>query len=241
MREENHSFDRYISDFLGALNSPPSKENTDYFEKAIGKYLPKDRNAKILEIGVGMGHFAYFATKTLQYSNYYGIDISLECIEYVKEHVTDSVELVQETEKWLQLSEKQYDLILALDVIEHIPKPNQIRFLNQIYRSLKSGGAIILRTENSGIFSGYLQHCLDYTHEYNFSERSLEQIMKLCQFNEIQIFGDPPPIQTGVKSLLRKILTAIWRQILKLIYEIERPHSIKPKIMTKNLYAFSKK
>lgn len=238
MANRNQLFSKYYSTHLGAFNSQPNPINTEYFEDALGQILPPAGSSKkILEIGVGGGHFAFFAVNSKKFQNYFGIDISQECIEIVRATITPNIQLVSNTVDWLKSAAGQFDYIVLLDVVEHIPKAEQYEFLESIRSALSREGVAIIRTENTAIYSGYLQHTLDYTHEYNFSEKSLEQLLKLTGFSKIHLFGDPAPRQTGVKSFLRLILTKLWRFIQNVILEIERPHCLKPKILTKNIYA----
>jgi ubiquinone/menaquinone biosynthesis C-methylase UbiE len=40
-----------------------------------------------------------------------------------------------------------FDVVLALDVIEHLCNP--VQFLNEIYRTMKEGGVLLLTTDNT--------------------------------------------------------------------------------------------
>lgn len=54
-----------------------------YFKKNYLRFMPKDKDCKILELGCGMGQF-YFFCKTNGYENYVGIDASSENISFIK-------------------------------------------------------------------------------------------------------------------------------------------------------------
>jgi cyclopropane fatty-acyl-phospholipid synthase-like methyltransferase len=227
----------YMSQVFEKNNVAPSVESTRHYETVLGSYLPKKKDSKILEIGVGMGHFAYYLVKTKGYTDYLGLDISAEFVDYVKERITPNVLLCKDTVEFLKTSQGKYDLIVMLDVIEHITKPMQAVYLKAVLEALTDNGVFFIRTENTAILSGLFQHTMDYTHEYNFSEISLEQLLRSVGFEKMVLFGDTSTV-TGLRSFVhKKIILKAWQAFLKLIYWVERPGCINPKILTKSLYA----
>ena len=232
--------DVYLSKHFYKSNGGPSFENTAYFESAIGRFLPADVNSQILEIGIGMGHFSFFATKTRKYVNYLGLDINEECVEYVKTHVTPKAQLCTDVVEFLKGRPSYYDAVVLIDVIEHIEKPLQFHVLQAAARALRGNGALILRTENTAAFTGYYQHTMDYTHEYNFSTTSLGQLLNGTGFNDIEMFGDYIKV-TGIRSFLRYVCLQILHGILRFIYELERPGCVNPTLFSKSIYAICKK
>jgi SAM-dependent methyltransferase len=233
-------FDVFVSQFFHKVNEAPTLENTRSFDITVAPYLPANRHATILEIGVGMGHFSFYATKVRGYTNFFGVDVSGECVAYVKERITPKVEQTEDTEVFLRAHPQAYDAIVMLDVIEHIEKSRQRAHLEAIHQALRPGGTLVLRTENTAIFTGYYQHTMDYTHAYNFSPQSLDQLLRVSGFSTIQLFGDPQRV-TGARSLIHYVLFKLWRRFLRFIYELERPGCVHPTVLTKSIYAVCKK
>ena len=89
----NELFEDYAKHHPG-INYQFSKQEYEATSKGYYKiykdFLPKDKNAKILDLGCGTGHFLYF-TKKLGYTNYHGIDISKESVQFCIEHITKNV------------------------------------------------------------------------------------------------------------------------------------------------------
>ena len=90
-----------------------------YFKHRILPHMHKNKEAAILELGCGYGRYLRVIQK-LGYSDISGIDISEEQVAYAQEklqlkNVThgDALEFIRNTEK-------QYDTILMLDVMEHL-------------------------------------------------------------------------------------------------------------------------
>ena len=58
--------------------------------------MPKNKDARILEIGFGRGDFLRFLIKNC-YHNFLGVEIGPEQYEVVKKNITDKVILVEDT------------------------------------------------------------------------------------------------------------------------------------------------
>jgi 2-polyprenyl-3-methyl-5-hydroxy-6-metoxy-1,4-benzoquinol methylase len=51
-----------------------------------------------------------------------------------------NVSIVSDSIKWLEIRNDEFDVILLLDVLEHVPVESQIILLKNIYNSLKKKG-----------------------------------------------------------------------------------------------------
>ncbi|WPD21678.1 MAG: class I SAM-dependent methyltransferase [Candidatus Electrothrix scaldis] len=198
--------------------------------------LPK--NAKILDVGCGLGQFLYYLQKE-GFSDVTGIDMSDTQIELALKmqpevdlrHVKDSVNF------FLQREEK-YDVITMNDVLEHIEKDHLISFLQALYRSLKPNGMIIVKTINSAYPLSHASRYLDLTHTISFHEKSLTQLLRhvgfadvCCYQEEIGIYGTLFAIKKGVVTIVRLF-------IKMLVYFTE---SDWPNIISANLIAIGNK
>lgn len=56
-----------------------------YMVRNYLKYLPKDKNAHILDLGCGMGHYIY-ALKKMGYCNVAGVDASESNVKFCVSH-----------------------------------------------------------------------------------------------------------------------------------------------------------
>ena len=103
----------------------------DFYEKSI------------LEIGVGPGTtFAAIKLILLNRFNYIGTDVSKEYVDFVKNKW--KMKVIQTDVTNLPGGNDQYDYIVALDSLAHVPPNDRLSGFIEINRVLKSKGCIIL-------------------------------------------------------------------------------------------------
>ncbi|MCS7123500.1 MAG: class I SAM-dependent methyltransferase [Candidatus Aenigmarchaeota archaeon] len=180
-----------------------------WFLKRIKEFLPKEKDAKILDLGCGIGCYLY-CLKKLGYNNVKGIEIDRELAEIGKKANLD-VEFVENSLLWLKERKETFDLILLLDVLEHIEKREQIDFLQAIYHSLKRGGKLILTVPNANSYLACRQRYNDWTHTSSFTEHSIEYILRNAGFQGFSILDIVPFDKLWI---IRKLVRAISRMFL---------------------------
>lgn len=88
-------YDTYMESQFRSFHELSKKEYENalkMYDTNYRKFLPSDKNIKILDIGCGTGQFLYYL-KEKGYKNYYGIDISKQQVEFCKK-ITKNVEQV---------------------------------------------------------------------------------------------------------------------------------------------------
>ncbi len=99
----------------------------------ILQFIKKVPNPQILEIGCGSGQFAHYLFEE-GYREYTGFDFSREAIEIARKNVNQSFEIGDATAPGS--FEKDYNVIVALEVLEHIKDDIGV------IRKLKKGASI---------------------------------------------------------------------------------------------------
>ena len=94
---------------------------------------------RILDIGCGTG-FNITYLDQLGYSQVHGLDFSQDALMYCKSRQL-SILTIANAEN-LPIQNSVYDVILALDIVEHIPNDRQA--LSEVYRTLKPGGSFVV-------------------------------------------------------------------------------------------------
>jgi len=212
-------YERYVETHLRGVTMKHIQKRTPFLRRVI-KFLPKDKEASILDLGCGHGSFLYVETQA-GYSNIHSVDISADQVEAAKKL---GLKNVRQKDLMLELREADdasYDIIVAIDVIEHMTKSELLDFVDDVFRVLKKGvGRLILHMPNaSSPFAGRIRYG-DYTHEQAFTQGSLSQVLRAAGFGQIECFEDTPPVH-GIMSSIRWILWKCFRTILRIMLAVE--------------------
>jgi 2-polyprenyl-3-methyl-5-hydroxy-6-metoxy-1,4-benzoquinol methylase len=200
------------------------------------KYLPNDKNARILDIGCGLGHFLYFLIME-GYTNALGIDISSGEVSFARKFVTSNVMLIDAFD-FLPYRENEFDVIALNDVIEHIPKSKIVYFLTLVHKALKRGGKCFIKTVNASNPFNLRGRYVDFTHEIAFTERSLLQVLKASGFKVAAMFGDDCPAP-GLGGMLHEFSKKIFFLILRKLFLLQGIPP--PAILDRNIIAIALK
>ncbi len=240
----NSSREKLFEDYFessykhGNLLTPEQLEiSSRMFERMYQGRLPENKEAAILDFGCGTGDFL-FHLKKKGYQHFFGVDISPSQIQWCKEHISDKAAAIDGM-SFLDDKVSHYDIIIAHDVMEHIPKQDMMRFLSLVHKALKKDGIFIARVPNMSNPFGLDARFNDFTHEIGFTSKSLYQIMWLAGFRDIEIL---PPLPVEVKSIrnfVRKYLVILLHQWLRFCFYIQ-DYTV-PKNLDKNITVLSKK
>jgi 2-polyprenyl-3-methyl-5-hydroxy-6-metoxy-1,4-benzoquinol methylase len=171
-----------------------------YFDHIILPRLPKDKDARILEVGCGYGRFVK-RLEQLGYTNVEGVDISKDQVTFARTKLGLTNVHLSEALAYLQKQKHQYDCIYMIDVLEHLDMKNTIDIGHEIYAKLKDSGTFVAEVPN-GISPMTPHTWWDYTHLRAYTTHSMIQYMMLIGFKDIANFSVPPFIH-GLKSFIR--------------------------------------
>ncbi|MBI2333905.1 MAG: class I SAM-dependent methyltransferase [Chloroflexi bacterium] len=107
----------------------------DWVFRALKKY----ENPRILDIGCGTG-FNISYLKQAGHERVDGVDISRDALAYCQSRQLDDIML--SSAESLPIHNSTYDVVLALDIIEHLPNDRQA--LSEIHRVLKTNGTFVI-------------------------------------------------------------------------------------------------
>ena len=206
--EQYHSSSPYEFDFYAKIA-----------KKKFRKFLPVKKSAKIVDVACGAGHFLYFLKKE-GYTNVRGIDLSKDQLDIARKMGITEVE-EKDLFEYLSKCLNEYEMIFANNIIEHLKKDEVFRFLDILYQALKPGGKVFIITDNAHSLFGSAVPYFDFTHEESFTFTSLTQVLRVCGFENIEIYGEGPAIY-DFKSLIRCCIWKIIKVILRAYLVIER-------------------
>jgi SAM-dependent methyltransferase len=161
-------------------------EMSRYFAAFLGPWLPASKSARILDVGCGMG-FALHALRDLGYTNVSGIDMDAGQVEAARRQNL-AVEQCDDSIAYLNARPEAFDLILCLDVIEHVPVNLQLPFAAALGNALeKTSGRLICTVPNANSSLAARWRYGDWTHTTSFTEHSLDFLLFNAGFRDIRI------------------------------------------------------
>ena len=201
-------YDSYMTNIYGSghTNKTHFESQYKYFRRNYLKFMPNDQNAKILELGAGIGQFYYFCEKE-GYHNYTGIDMSSENVAYIKEKISAEADIhkIDMFEYISAANDNSYDVIVLNDVIEHLTKGEIFDLLISVRRILKDGGIFLIKTPNmANPFVNTAGRYIGFDHEIGFTETSIKEVIRACGYSGVKVIGTDIYVFNPLISILAK-------------------------------------
>ncbi len=147
----------------------------DYFQRHLSPHLPRATDSVVLDVGCGRG-YALEWLRSLGYTRQTGIDRDAAQVAFATGRGLE-VSKVDDTLAELRARPDSCDLILLMDVLEHVPRASQPDLLQAIRQALKPGGKLLCTVPNANSpLAGHWRY-VDYTHECLFTRESLEFLL----------------------------------------------------------------
>lgn len=191
----------------------------DRFE-ILKKIIGSNNKMDILDVGCGTGPHHELS---LQH-NLYGVDISKtqQKIAIKKGYI-----ILGDTIDDLILFDLRFDIILLVDVLEHLPNPDMM--IEQIYNLLKPGGHLIVQVPYKEDLSMYLSpdYPFNYVHLWTFDEHLLEILLTrrnefvLDHFKFTAYIGGKIRFLKKRDSVIHKIFSKTLITLFKLVPSLE--------------------
>jgi SAM-dependent methyltransferase len=178
-------------------------------------WLPESRDAAIGEVATGNGKFLHFL-KNHGYRQLSGVDISPDQVATARTVVADVAE--GDALEWLAGRANRFDLLVALDIVEHFDRAEALLFLDRCLAALKPGGRLILQTPNADSPFGLQLRYGDMTHEWCFNANLLGRLLRRAGF--VDIAGrelGPPPWGYSLAASLRWLVWQVARGCIQIV------------------------
>lgn len=232
-------YQKYSSTFKEHISKFDEKTVAGVLSKYRHQYLPIlnefKKDVKILELGCGRGIFLKFLIDS-GYKNVSGVDVSKEQINIAKMQNLNVEEI--NVFDFLKNKTEKFDIIFAIDLIEHFHKDELLLLFEGIFNHLNDGGAFVFHTPNGvGINANRIIYG-DLTHLSILTPNSATQVLKLVGFREFKFF-ETEPYAKNVIGTIRLMLWKIAKLILNFIRLIETGGT--EKILTQNFVGYAKK
>jgi 2-polyprenyl-3-methyl-5-hydroxy-6-metoxy-1,4-benzoquinol methylase len=169
------------------------------------------RNSDVLEIGFGNGAFLKFANNSGW--NIVGVELN----PFLVKTANDNGFAAYCTEDLGIFQNNKFDLIVAFDVLEHIPQNKIVDFLAQVKRMLKPNGVFLARFPNADSpFGLTIQHG-DVTHITSVGSGKVHYFVRLVDVELVYCGGDAEIVFVGnVVEILYKSISYVLRRLVDL-------------------------
>ncbi|MBI3852518.1 MAG: class I SAM-dependent methyltransferase [Verrucomicrobia bacterium] len=216
----DEAYERYVSTKIGDVVGCDEK-SLNRFARTYAHYLrdwlPPAKDAAILDVGCGHGNMLY-SLKAWGYTRVAGLDRSAEQVSLARRLHPEAIEA--DALQYLAQHPNSYDVVLAIDLFEHLSLDQARQFLKDCHTALRTGGRLIMQLPNAGSVRGGELVWGDITHCRAYSAPAIQQFLKLTGFVQIE-FRETGPAIIGLRSLLRLILWSSLRTGLRAFDLIE--------------------
>jgi 2-polyprenyl-3-methyl-5-hydroxy-6-metoxy-1,4-benzoquinol methylase len=209
-------YSHYARDFQDATDSTFKVETAARWGRAYDWYfrqwLPTERSADIGELACGHGRMLHFLRER-GYTNLSAVDLSADQVALARQ-VTPNVTHGNALE-WLREHRQSFDLLVAMDLIEHFTREEALLFIDLCFAALKPGGRLILQTPNADSPFGLQHRYNDMTHEWAFNANQLSRLLARAGFISIEL-RELGPVPWGY-SAVSSVRWLAWRAIRGLL------------------------
>lgn len=208
-----------------------------YFKQITNRFLPKNKNSSIFDLGCGSGALLFFLQQQ-GYRDVSGVDTCASEVAFAHQLGLDRVVQGDILTHLEQQKTASFDVVLSFDVLEHLPETQLQKCLVEVERVLKPKGLWLVHVPNAtSPFFGRVRYG-DITHFRAFTEGSIRQLMNTYGFTDLVVVEDRPVVK-GLKSAVRYLLWRGIRALLNLYLLAES--GLCEKVLSQNILVIAKK
>jgi len=233
---------RYYLHHLDSLyTSKTFQRKIDYFRFNFGRFVNRLdlKKASVLEIGPGKGEFIAWLN-SLGMEDIDVVDIDREVVDFVKTNYKIKNGFISNNISSIKDKMRMYDMIILVQVLEHIDPNKYFVFVRSIFSMLKKGGVLIIVVPNANNPLGMVERYGDLQHKNSFTEQSLKDLVlgsRITGYDiEIRGYSIPP---YSILNIFRIFMQKILHLFLLLIMIVNGGSFYK--IMTPNIVLVLKK
>ena len=176
----------------------------------------KPDKIKLLDIGVGYGYFEKLLLEKKKKLELFGIDISQKGLERIRKKIPG--EFKHGRVEKIPYRDSSFDIVVCLEVLEHISATDIFKALKEIRRVLKKDGQFVVSVPVNERYSKSYnpnRHMRAYTPELFLAELKIARF-KVEKSKEFYAFKN----LYLLKNILRKILKNRWKPNIMLVSAI---------------------
>ena len=162
-------------------------EKSYIFDRLVRPWLSKNMALPVAEVACGHGSFLHWL-KGRGYTNVTGVDSSPEQIQLARQ--TGVAVEQDDANGWLARQPKNhFASIIAIDLVEHLPKDDFMELLHLAQRALSAEGSLIMRLPNGDSPFVGMNLFNDITHVWTYTPNALNSLSQMHGFSGTQ-FAD---------------------------------------------------
>jgi SAM-dependent methyltransferase len=132
------------------------------------------------------------------------VDISPEVVSVCNTILPGSTALVHDSATYLESRQEEFDFILMLHTLEHVPKEQVLPLLRAIRAALNPGGKLVVEVPNSEHpVVGARNRYADFTHTIGFTDLSLKFVLQNSGFSNVSVYGCKIPRKSLARTVQR--------------------------------------
>ena len=218
---------RYLPSVQGAL-----EQGTRTLAAISGYFDISDTSQKVLEIGCASGSFLWFL-KERGFAAVRGIDIDPDLVRHGREVLGVNVERAD----WLNFignDRGSYDVILALDVFEHLSPREVEAVLAKTCQRLTPRGRLIMRMPNAECPFVLATFCGDLTHKILATPGLIKHLLVKAGFLGAITFKETLPQNRWKRYIYLIMHHLLIKPIITLLHF--HFYGSRPSLITRNVY-----
>ncbi len=177
---------------------------------ALQRFLPRNHNARILEIGCGMGELLTGLSQ-LGY-DCTGLDVSRTRIDLLQARRAKNLRFEHAEGTRLPFADGSFDVAISIQLFEHLHPDDAATHLAEVLRVLKPGGCYLLETPNRwagpGDVSRFFSDKPEGFHLCEYSIAELNRLFESAGYSQVSVVRWRKEV-LGAKSAIR--LEHLWR------------------------------
>jgi SAM-dependent methyltransferase len=165
---------------LGELRPGDASQQAALQVQRIQRFLPHSHNARVLEIGCGMGELL-IGLSNLGY-RCTGLDVSRTRIEHLRSQCGKRIRFEQAEGTALPFPDASFDAVISIQLFEHLHPDDADPHLREVWRVLKPGARYLLETPNRWAGPGDVSRFFADTPEgFHLREYSIAELGRLFE------------------------------------------------------------
>lgn len=169
--------------------------------KYVAKLMQFEKQVNVLELGCNEAWGALMLQQNIDLSSYLGVDFDDDTIEWNKKNLPSDFSFVcDDFFSYAKQINRKYDLVFALDVIEHIPREKEGEFCGLFAKTLSERGTAIIGTPHINMMP-YASETSKAGHINMYDQKRLFQVCKEY-FHNVYIFNmNDEIVHTGMNAM----------------------------------------